>query len=76
MGCRLCGRTESDTTEATWQQQQQQQVLLRLFKAPPPPKKVYGKVDIEVVPNAAFERMITWHPSLLPDESLHMRKAL
>ena len=22
MGCRLCGRTESDTTEATWQQQQ------------------------------------------------------
>ena len=39
-------------------------------------KDVYGKVDIEVVPNAAFERMITWHPSLLPDESLHMRKAL
>ena len=25
MGCRLWGRTESDTTEATWQQQQQQQ---------------------------------------------------
>ena len=24
MGCRLWGRTESDTTEATWQQQQQQ----------------------------------------------------
>ena len=24
VGCRLCGRTESDTTEATWQQQQQQ----------------------------------------------------
>ena len=24
-GCRLGGRTESDTTEATWQQQQQQQ---------------------------------------------------
>ena len=23
MGCRLWGRTESDTTEATWQQQQQ-----------------------------------------------------
>ena len=22
VGCRLCGRTESDTTEATWQQQQ------------------------------------------------------
>ena len=22
MGCRLWGRTESDTTEATWQQQQ------------------------------------------------------
>ena len=26
VGCRLWGRTESDTTEATWQQQQQQQV--------------------------------------------------
>ena len=25
VGCRLWGRTESDTTEATWQQQQQQQ---------------------------------------------------
>ena len=25
VGCRLCGRTESDTTEATQQQQQQQQ---------------------------------------------------
>ena len=24
MGCHLWGRTESDTTEATWQQQQQQ----------------------------------------------------
>ena len=24
MGCCLWGRTESDTTEATWQQQQQQ----------------------------------------------------
>ena len=24
-GCRLWGRTESDTTEATWQQQQQKQ---------------------------------------------------
>ena len=23
LGCRLWGRTESDTTEATWQQQQQ-----------------------------------------------------
>jgi len=23
LGCRLCGRTESDTTEATQQQQQQ-----------------------------------------------------
>ena len=27
MGCRLWGRTESDTTEATQQQQQQQQRL-------------------------------------------------
>ena len=26
VGCRLWGRTESDTTEATWQQQQQQHV--------------------------------------------------
>ena len=26
MGCRLWGRTESDTTEATQQQQQQQQI--------------------------------------------------
>ena len=25
MGCRLWGRTESDTTDATWQQEQQQQ---------------------------------------------------
>ena len=25
MGCRLWGRTESDTNEETWQQQQQQQ---------------------------------------------------
>ena len=27
MGCRLWGRTESDTTEATWQQQRQQHLL-------------------------------------------------
>ena len=27
MGCHLWGRTESDTTEATWQQQQQQRQL-------------------------------------------------
>ena len=26
VGCRLWGRTELDTTEATWQQQQQQQM--------------------------------------------------
>ena len=26
VGCRLWGRTELDTTEATWQQQQQQQI--------------------------------------------------
>ena len=30
VGCRLWGRTESDTTEAIWQQQQQQQQPLRL----------------------------------------------
>ena len=32
VGCRLWGRTESDTTEATWQQQQQhefQEVVIR-----------------------------------------------
>ena len=28
VGCRLWGRTESDTAEATWQQQQQQQLSL------------------------------------------------
>ena len=28
MGCRLWGRTEWDTTEATWQQQQQQVALV------------------------------------------------
>ena len=28
VGCRLWGRTESDTTEVTWQQQQQQQQTL------------------------------------------------
>lgn len=38
-------------------------------------KDVYRKVGKEVVLNAAFERMVTW-PSLLPSESLHMRKAL
>ena len=27
VGCRLWGRTESDTTEATWQQQQQQTIV-------------------------------------------------
>ena len=27
VGCRLWGRTESDTTEVTWQQQQQNNVL-------------------------------------------------
>ena len=27
VGCRLWGRTESDTTEATQQQQQQQQLI-------------------------------------------------
>lgn len=38
-------------------------------------KNVYGKVGKGVVLNDAFERMVTW-PSLLPNESLHMRKAL
>ena len=33
LGCRLWGRTESDTTEATWQQQQQR--LFNLFPIPP-----------------------------------------
>ena len=28
VGCRLWGRTESDTTEATWQQRQQQHYIL------------------------------------------------
>ena len=28
VGCRLWGRTESDTTDATWQQQQQQQCVV------------------------------------------------
>ena len=31
VGCRLWGRTESDTTEATWQQQQQQQRVRNLL---------------------------------------------
>ena len=31
VGCRLWGRTESDTTEATQPQQQQQQYILKLF---------------------------------------------
>ena len=31
MGCRLWGRTESDTTEVTYQQQQQQQQLFPIF---------------------------------------------
>ena len=30
VGCRLWGRTESDTTEATWQQQQQQQQYMKV----------------------------------------------
>ena len=38
MGCRLWGRTESDTTEATWQQQQEQWVYvnpnLLIFPSP------------------------------------------
>ena len=31
VGCRLWGRTESDTTEATWQQQQQHGNSMLLF---------------------------------------------
>ena len=34
MSCRLWGRTESDTTEATWQQQQQSLSRGRLFHDP------------------------------------------
>jgi hypothetical protein len=30
VGCRLCGHTESDTTEATWRQQQQQHPISNL----------------------------------------------
>ena len=36
VGCRLCGRTESDTTEATWQQQQQHTMTLVLSAGFPP----------------------------------------
>ena len=32
VGCRLCGGTESDTTEATWQQQRKQTTLPTLWK--------------------------------------------
>ena len=35
MGCRLWGRTESDTTEATWRQQQQQQWVWKRQKVKP-----------------------------------------
>ena len=35
MGCRLWGRTESDTTEATQQQQQQQQEVNDTVKLEP-----------------------------------------
>ena len=31
VGCRLWGRTESDTTEVTWQQQQLESCLLRML---------------------------------------------
>ena len=36
VGCRLCGRTESDTTKATWQQQQQHTMTLVLSAGFPP----------------------------------------
>ena len=32
MGCRLWGRTELDTTKATWQQQQQQRIYMEFRK--------------------------------------------
>ena len=35
VGCRLWGRTESDTTEVTWQQRQQCQVKNRIFEMKP-----------------------------------------
>ena len=34
VGCRLCGRTESDTTEATQQQQQRKQVIVFVITVP------------------------------------------
>ena len=41
LGCRLWGRTESDTTEATQQQQQQQQLLTIILN------RTFMEVNIE-----------------------------
>ena len=38
VGCRLCGHTESDTTEATWRQQQQQKEIYSILH-----NGLYGK---------------------------------
>ena len=43
VGCRLWGRTESDTTEATWQQQQQQQAESRAEA----PQKVRHRASLQ-----------------------------
>ena len=46
-GCRLWGRTEWDTTEATWQQQQQQEYI-----GPSSPLKA----DVWLVPSRAEDK--------------------
>ena len=65
VGYRLWGRTESDTTEVTWQQQQQQQNLGGLEAWPRPVSQVVPGGFREDAVGGEGQRGAVWHVSEL-----------
>ena len=56
VGCGLWGRTESDTTEATWQQQQQHMQKTKMLPSENS-NRLYNKVPIY---DTVMNKLITW----------------
>ena len=74
VGCRLWGRTESDTTEATKQQQQQQPFLSNSLKALVMGKVTNGFPSVTSVLQYLVFKMSTMYFLLLP--ALCLEKAM
>ena len=74
VGCRLWGRTESDTTEATKQQQQQQPFLSNSLKALVMGKVTNGFPSVTSVLQYLVFKMSTMYFLLLPALCLGVMK--